>query len=186
MTCRKRVEAAAMATLLAVSLVGLPEEVFAQNRPGAQGGGRAGRAIPPGGVTPGELQTMFDGYVLMQAQETLQLSDEQFPRFIPRLKTLQEARRRSQIARSRLIAELRRMTQPNAEPDEAQLRQQISALDALDTKSAAEIAQAAAAVDEVLTPRQQARFRIFEETMEQRKVELLLRARQANRQPNRF
>jgi len=38
-------------------------------------------------------------------------------------------------------------------------------------------------VDEVLDLRQQARFRVFEERIERRKLELLMRARQQNR-PN--
>ena len=42
------------------------------------------------------------------------------------------------------------------------------------------------AVDQVLDLRQQARFRVFEEQMERRKVELLLRARQANRPRQQF
>ena len=39
------------------------------------------------------------------------------------------------------------------------------------------------ALDEVLEVRQQARFRVFEEQIERRKIELLMRARQQNR-PN--
>ena len=39
------------------------------------------------------------------------------------------------------------------------------------------------ALDEVLDVRQQARFRVFEEQIERRKIELLMRARQQNR-PN--
>jgi hypothetical protein len=38
----------------------------------------------------------------------------------------------------------------------------------------------------VLTVRQQALFRLFEEQMEQQKLDVLTRARQANRQQNRF
>ena len=37
------------------------------------------------------------------------------------------------------------------------------------------------ALDEVLDVRQQARFRVFEEQIERRKIELLMRARQQNR-----
>ena len=43
------------------------------------------------------------------------------------------------------------------------------------------IRKAQGAVDQVLDVRQQARFRVFEENMERRKLELLARARQANR-----
>ncbi len=42
------------------------------------------------------------------------------------------------------------------------------------------------AVDDVLTVRQQAQFRVFEEQMERRKLELLMRARQANRPKNQL
>ena len=43
------------------------------------------------------------------------------------------------------------------------------------------------ALDQTLDLRQQARFRVFEEQMERRKLELVTRARQANRgnNPNR-
>ena len=50
--------------------------------------------------------------------------------------------------------------------------------------AAAEIRQAQNDLDEVLDVRQQARFRVFEEEIERRKVELVVRARQARRQGN--
>lgn len=152
-------------------------------------GGRQGRLGPPAaepGNGAGDIQRMLDGYELMQAHEILQLGDDQFPRFLPRLKALQDARRSVQMQRSRIIRELRRLTQaPAGAPDEARIGEQVKALDDLDTRSAVEIRQAREAVDLVLDPRQQARFRIFEELMEQRKVELLMRARQAGRPQNR-
>ena len=37
-------------------------------------------------------------------------------------------------------------------------------------------------IDALLEPRQQARFRVFEDQIERRKLELMLRARQAVRQ----
>ena len=69
--------------------------------------------------------------------------------------------------------------------DDARIRERVSALDELEERSATEIRQAMKALDQVLDARQQGRFRIFEEMMEQRKVELLMRARQANRIQNR-
>ena len=138
------------------------------------------------GSAAAEIQRMFDGYELMQAQEILQLGDDQFSRFLPRLRALQDARRRAQIERNHIIQELRRMTRARAgATDEARVREQIKALDDLDARSAVEVRQAREAVDSVLDPHQQARFRIFEEMMERRKVELLMRARQANRPQNR-
>ena len=139
------------------------------------------QAVPPDEpmVSPREIQRMLDGYLLIQAQEMLQLSDEQFPRFLSRVRALQEARRRTQGERLRLLQELRRTTAGRGGPiDEEAIKERLKALDELDIRAAAEIKQQQAAVDQVLTPVQQARFRIFEETMEQRKIELLMRARQ--------
>ena len=57
---------------------------------------------------------MLDGYMLIQAQEVLQLSDEQFPRFLSRVRAWQDTRRRSQGERQRMLQELRRMTAARA------------------------------------------------------------------------
>jgi cell fate (sporulation/competence/biofilm development) regulator YlbF (YheA/YmcA/DUF963 family) len=134
-------------------------------------------------VSPAEIQRLFDAYVVMQAQQALELSDEQFPRFLARVKTLQEARRRGQMQRNRMLQELRRLSQTTGQ-DEA-LRAQLKALNDLDARVGAETRQALDGVDQVLDLRQQARFRLFEEQMERRKVDLLMRARQANRPKNR-
>lgn len=144
---------------------------------------RAAQQPPaPAGVSPAELQRLFDAYVLMQAQDDLSLDDEQYPRFLSRVKILQDARRRADVERRRIVQELRRLTQPRAEAfDETRVKDRLKALDDLNARSAVEIQQAQARLDEVLTLRQQARFRIFEEMMEQRKVDLLMRARQQNR-----
>ena len=139
------------------------------------------QAVPPDEpmVSPREIQRMLDGYLLIQAQEMLQLSDEQFPQFLSRVRALQETRRRTQGERLRLLQELRRTTAGRSGPiDEGAIKERLKALDELDIRAAAEIKQQQTAVDQVLTPVQQARFRIFEETMEQRKIELLMRARQ--------
>ena len=164
------------------SLAAAPSSVAAQ-RP------RAG-AVPPGGpqaedgVSPAELQRLFDAYVVMQAQQELQLSDEQFPRFLSRVKTLQDVRRRGQMQRGRLLQELRRLSQAGGQDDA--LRAQLKALNDLEARVGTEVRQALEGIDQVLDLRQQARFRLFEEQMERRKVELLMRARQANRLKNQF
>jgi hypothetical protein len=58
------------------------------------------------------------------------------------------------------------------------LRDRLKALADEDVRAAAELRQALDGVDAVLDVRQQARFRLFEERMEARKLELLLKARQ--------
>jgi hypothetical protein len=144
--------------------------------------GRRAPAGPNGAdavVSPAEIQRMLDGYMLIQAQEVLQLSDEQFTRFLSRVRTWQETRRRSQAERQRLLQELRRMTAGRAGPvDESTIKDRLKALDDLDTRAGGEIQLQRGAIDQVLDTVQQARFRIFEETMERRKIELLMRARQ--------
>ena len=126
-----------------------------------------------------ELIGMLDAYATIQAQQALQLGDEQYGRFIPLLKKLQETRRRNQQARNRMLGELRRLAGPRVETPAADgvVVEKLKALRDHDERAAAEIRAAVGAIDEILTPLQQARFRIFEEHIENRKLDLLLRAR---------
>jgi Spy/CpxP family protein refolding chaperone len=131
-------------------------------------------------VTPAEVQRMFDSYALMQAQEQLQIKDDQFPQFLTRFKALQEIRRQALQQRTRRVAEIRRLLAA-AEPDTAALRDQMKGLDELSARTYADTQKAYESIDQVLTPVQQAKFRLFEEQMERRKLDLVNRARQANR-----
>jgi hypothetical protein len=142
----------------------------------------AGAAAADATVSPAEIQRLFDAYVVMQAQQALQLSDEQFPKFLARVKSLQEVRRRGQMQRGRMLQELRRLSQTPGQDDA--LRNQLKALNDLDARLVTEVRQALDGVDQTLDLRQQARFRLFEEQMERRKVDLLMRARQGNRLRN--
>jgi Spy/CpxP family protein refolding chaperone len=164
-------------------VLGDGSRVAAQAGRGGDGQGRgAGRAVDPDnpGVTPGEVQKMFDAYALMQAQEQLKIADDQFTKFLPRFKALQEVRRQTLQDRGGIILNLRRLT--NATPaDEAQIKDRLKALQELDARSAADVKKAYDGIDQVLNVRQQAQFRVFEEVMERRKLELVTRARQANR-----
>lgn len=131
-------------------------------------------------LAPGEVQRLLDAYALVQAQEFLSLSDAQYAQFLTRLKALQEARRRNEQARLQLLRQLLRMTDARAtDGREADLRDRLKALQDLDARSASELQKAYEGIDQVLDIRQQARFRVFEEQMERRKLELLMRARNA-------
>ena len=137
-------------------------------------------------MTPGEIQKLFDAYLVMEAQQALQLSDQQYPQFLTRLRTLQDTRRRTQQERNQLMGQLQRLTNPRlAKPvDESEIKARLSSLQELESRTAAEMRKAYNALDEVLDVRQQGRFRVFEEQIERRKIELLMRARQQNRQNN--
>ncbi len=141
---------------------------------------RATPAPDRGDLRPGEIQRLFDAYLVMEAQQALGLSDTQYPAFLTRLRSLQETRRRHLAARATLLAELSRLTAPKAAAaaDEGTIRERLTALEELDTRNGAETRQAYAALDALLDVRQQARFRVFENQVERRKLELMLRARQ--------
>jgi len=147
----------------------------------AQGGRQAQRqGGPDEGVSPAEIQRMFDSYALLQAQDQLKISEAQFPQFLTRFKALQDLRRQALVERTRRVNELRRQLN-SASPDEAAMSEQLKGLQDLETRSHADIRKAYDAIDQVLDLRQQAKFRVFEEMMERRKLELVNRARQANR-----
>ena len=83
--------------------------------------------------------------------------------------------------RFRIVQELRRLTN-DPQLDEARMRERLKALDDLDARAAIELVKAYEAINQVLDVYQQAKFRVFEENMENRKLALVMRARQANRQ----
>jgi len=130
-------------------------------------------------ISAGQIQRWFEAFTVLQAQEALGLSEAQYGRFVTRLKSLQETRRRHQQERNRILNDLRKLTNPEtATVDEAAIAERIKALRDEDDRGAADLRKAYEGVDETLDVRQQARFRIFEERMEQQKLELLMRARQ--------
>jgi hypothetical protein len=151
---------------------------------GVVGAQQPGAAPDPSvDVSPAEIQRMFDAYALVQAQDQLKLGDEQFPQFLTRFKALQETRRRGQAERARALQDLMRASrQDNVRRiDDMELRERLKALQDLDARTAADVKKAYDAVDQVLDLRQQVRFRVFEEMMERRKIELITRARQNSR-----
>lgn len=135
-------------------------------------------------MTPGELQRMFDALVVVQAREQLQLTEAQYPDFIARLTKVQETRLANQQERQRLLRELQGLLNDRT-VDEALAKERMAELRRHETEAAAEVAAAYAALDEVLDLRQQVRFRLFEERMERRRIELLMRAARRPQQPQR-
>jgi hypothetical protein len=145
----------------------------------AQGLGRGAGARAADRLEIGELQRLFDAYLVMQAQDALQLDDAPFGQLMPKLKALQDTRRRGEQARRQLVVELARLTAPAATTDDATLKEKLRALQELEARSGAEMRRAYDAVDQQLDLRRQARFRVFEQSMERRKFQLMLRARRS-------
>lgn len=155
-------------------LCGSAGAASAQTDPPPRGGRGAPGAAPT--LTPAELERWFDSYVLIQAQDALKITDAQFPRFLQRLKALQATRRQNAAARRQVLGTMGRLLKA-APADEAGLRDQMKALRDLDARTADEMRKAYDALDETLDPVQQARFRLFEQMVERRQIELLMKAR---------
>lgn len=135
--------------------------------------------VPARPIGAGELQKLFEAYTVLQAQDALQLSETQYGRFVTRLKALQDTRRGHTQTRNRILGDLRRLSGPQAGTvDDTLVTARLKALRDEEDQSTADVRKAYDAIDETLSPRQQARFRLFEDRMEQQKLELLMRARQ--------
>lgn len=177
---RKHIAAAGLLCVLLAAASAAAQDRLPRGRGGL---GRGGPRPLQDGVSPIEIQQLFDAYVVMQAQQELQLTDEQFGSFLTRVRALQEVRRRGQMERIRGLQELRRLS-PSGSDD--QIKAALKRLNELERKNAGEVAEAIEKVDDVLNLRQRARFRVMEEQMERRKLDLLMRARQQNRAREQF
>ena len=150
---------------------------------GARQGARMRRPRPRGaeapGVSPAEIQRMFDSYTLIQAQDQLKISDDQFPQFLTRFKALQDTRRQNLQERIRIVQDLRRLAN-DAQPDEAQMKERLKALDDLDARAQARSQRRrttrSTRCSTSASRRSSASSR---RTWSNRKLELITRARQA-------
>lgn len=189
-----QVAARRTAALVLIAALAGAAALEAQVRQPAQGSGRgqagAGRGtargaqrgqLPPAGLSPREIQAQFDAYVVAQAEEALQITEDQYPQFVRRVRALQAARRQARIQRSRLLNELNGLVRTRDAVDDARLTAAVRAVDEQERNTLVEIQRAYAAIDEVLQPWQRARFRVIEDQLEQKKIEMLVRARQGPR-----
>jgi hypothetical protein len=135
----------------------------------------------PQNMSPGELQRLFDAYTLMKAQEALALSDEQYGRFAVRLRELQRVRRAHVQQRARLLQQLTRLSKQRPPATEQALSKALKALQDHDAAAPVSLRRAYQRVDEVLNLDQRARFRVIEQQIERRKLELIAQARERQR-----
>ena len=148
-----------------------PQSQGPPQRGAARGATRPGAAGAPADQL--QVQRLLDAWALVQAKDQLQLTDEQYPGFVARLTKLHDTRRRMAMERRRLMGELRMLLgQSPAAKDEA-LTTKIRAIDEMTKRGTEEAQQAALEIDGVLTPWQRGRYRLFEELVERRKIEML-------------
>jgi hypothetical protein len=180
----RQLSSATAAALSTMTVLAITAAILAGGAIDARAQARGGAAPDEPTVTPFQLQRLFDSYALVQAQGFLRISDEQYAKLLPRFMALQDARRQALQQRMRVLNEVRRLL-ADPQTDEGQLKDRLKQLQDIESRGEAEAHKAYEAIDSVLDVRRQAQFRVFEEQMERRKLELVTRARQANRANNR-
>lgn len=144
------------------------------------GGARAlAQEEPPAGADrPGrdEAFKLVDAYVVSNLQESLGLTDEQYAKAIPLVKNLQTERRLYLLGRMRTVREMRRLLQRGG-ATEAEVLDLLKQLKALDEDGPTRTRKNLEALDAMLSPLQQAKYRVLELEVEQRMRELLNRVR---------
>jgi Spy/CpxP family protein refolding chaperone len=144
---------------------------------GAADAGAQAQEEPSGrGERRAEAFKMVDAYVMSNLQESLGLTDEQFAKAFPLVKKLQTERREYYAERTRKVREMRHLLREGGAP-EAQVLELLRQVKALDAEGPAAARKNLEALDAVLTPVQQAKFRVLELEVEQRMRELVNRAR---------
>jgi hypothetical protein len=123
-----------------------------------------------------EAFKMVDAYVVSNLQESLGLDDEQYAKAIPLVKRLQDDRRTYFLDRTRTVREMRRLLRQGG-ATEAQVLVLLNRLKTLDADGPAQVRKNLDALDTLLTPVQQAKYRVLEVEVEQRMRELMNRAR---------
>ena len=133
----------------------------------------------PGGLRLDEVQQIVDGWEIATAEKMLELSDQQYVPFLQQLRRLQSGRRQQLMQRQRMLNMLRQTINQQPAVEEATVDTRVKQFDDQERRLQQEMQSLHAAIDAVLTPRQRARFRVLQEQMERRKLEVLSRAMRA-------
>ena len=148
-------------------------------RTGVPATGQAQPAKPSGQISPADIQAMFDAMTVMDAERFVTLTPEQFPSFVQRLKKLQEARVLHMRRRNRAMNELRMLANPQTgKGDDAAIDAKLKELATIEAEGQVAVRNALDALDQLLSPRQRARFRILEANIELKKLDFLSKVRQ--------
>jgi len=140
-------------------------------------------APPPDGPRrrPGEeAARMADAYVISNLQESLGLTDEQFTKLVPLVKKLQTDRREALRNRMKTVREMRTLLESGS-ATEAQVLERLKLLKSLETDEPQKVRQTVEAIDEELSPLQQAKFRVLEAEVGQKMRELMMQVRDERR-----
>jgi hypothetical protein len=150
-------------------------------------------AAPVAAQSPAEPETrrpreeafrMIDAYFVSNLQESLGLTDEQFVRVLPLVKRLQNDRRQFILRRQRALAELRRLLKSGG-ATEGRVEELLREVKGVEAEEAPTVRRDLDAIDGVLSPVQQAKYRILELEVERKIHEIMMEMRGQARPPAR-
>jgi hypothetical protein len=124
-------------------------------------------------------EQLLQAFYVSEFQRQVGVNDEQAARFRRILMQWLQQRREVLARRNTAVDDLRRMLARGA--PESEILRQMDAVDQADNQARNADRRLTNQVDPILTPAQQARFRLFQVDMEQRVRELLDQARQPGR-----
>lgn len=131
-----------------------------------------------------ETFRLMDAYLISNLQESLGLTDEQFARAMPLVKKLQSDRRDFARRRMQALRSLRRSL-VSGSATEAGVAELLKDVKNASTEERAATVRNVDALDAVLTPLQQAKFRVFEAEVDIRLRHLLARSQDKDKPPSR-
>jgi Spy/CpxP family protein refolding chaperone len=119
-----------------------------------------------------EAFKMVEAYVVSNLQESLGLTDDQFAKLLPHVKRLQKDRRELAQRRGQAMGEMRRAL-GSGTATEARVGELLKQVKAVEAEQPEIVRKDMEAIDAVLTPVQQAKFRLLEGEVE-RKIRALM------------
>jgi hypothetical protein len=125
---------------------------------------------------------MVDAYIVANLKESLGLTEETYVKAIPLVKELQSARRDYFIERGRDLRQLRSLLRSGGATRDEVLAA-LEAVKKIDLDGPERIHRASSALDAVLSPMEQAKYRVLELEVEHRMRELMGRARRERVKP---
>jgi Spy/CpxP family protein refolding chaperone len=131
-----------------------------------------------------ETFRLMDAYLISNLQESVGLTDEQFTRALPLVKKLQSDRRDFARRRMQALRSLRR-TLVSGSATEASVADLLKDVKNASAEERAATLRNADALDSVLTPLQQAKYRVFEAEVDIRLRHLLARSQDSDKPPLR-
>ena len=127
-----------------------------------------------------EAFKMIDAYIVSNLQESLELTDDQFVKVLPLVKRLQTDRRAAIQRRQQALMELRRLM-ASGDATEARVTELLGEVKAAERDEPGLLRKDRDAIDAVLSPVQQAKFRVLEVEVEHKIRELMTQIRTQRR-----